>query len=119
MADWIIERSIRTRLSEARGHTVRGQTYPGVAVILYLTTDNPPLSPQIRALTVVGVAIWSGVESGSTLFSSSFSSCPSAPSDATEDLPGSNRDNNNNNKVSQLLRSMHALLQVSLDKSLC
>lgn len=51
------------------------QTYPGVAVILYLTTDESPFSPQMRALTGFGVimGLFSGVISPAGIWSCSFS----------------------------------------------
>lgn len=33
------------------------KTYPGVAVILYFTTDVSPFSPHMKALTGLGVII--------------------------------------------------------------
>ncbi|TNN54612.1 hypothetical protein EYF80_035174 [Liparis tanakae] len=40
------------------------ETYPGVAVILYLTTDESPCSPQMRPRTGLGVAIRSSTLPG-------------------------------------------------------
>lgn len=53
------------------------QSYRGVAVILYFTTEESPFSPQMRALTGLGVLIGllmiSGVVSPTGIASSSFS----------------------------------------------
>lgn len=50
------------------------QTYPGVAVILYLTTEDSPFSPQMRARTGLGVI------TGSLLNSGVFSTTGRSPS---------------------------------------
>lgn len=51
------------------------QTYPGVAVILYLTTEESPFSPQMRALIGFGVimGLFSGVISPAGISSFSLS----------------------------------------------
>lgn len=54
------------------------QTYPGVAVILYLTTEDSPFSPQMRARTGLGVITRSLLNSG--VFSTARRSPPSLSS---------------------------------------
>lgn len=56
--------------------------YPGVAVILYLTTEDSPFSPQMRARTGLGVITGSLLNSG--VFSTAGRS-PSTLSSAAED----------------------------------
>lgn len=61
---------------------IRVQPYPGVAVILYLMTDEFPFSPQMRALTglgvIIGLLIFSGVLSTAGIWSFPSSFLPDA-----------------------------------------
>lgn len=82
--------------TKKKNNVVMNQTNPGVAVILYLTTDESPFSPQMRALTGFGVIIGLLLLSGELSTAGLWSSFVSFASDSEENMKSELKSNQNN-----------------------